>query len=430
MQSDKMMIKDDNNFLENPNWVLSEKGKVYELKLEKEKGCYEIKCMEGLPNRFDKIVLYYLHHLLFSTNFSSLELVTTRYMLAKNCLSQNAKTNTISKGNYDRIMRALDKWKSIVIKFEGIFYEGDNYTYRMFSVLDDVILDKQTLQLYIKFNQQYVKQLQETKFYKLINFQEYKILTRPVSGRLYEILIKSFKERAIWPIKIQNLAEKLTLEKRAQAKNYYPTDVLAKLKPAIEEINSKTALKVSMRYDAVGQLCMFKQESPLVNDGDQKGVHPLAHAVQLLVQHGVPPIRSQQLAALYSIDQIKHKIEVLKHGGHVIKNVGAWLTRALAENWSSEKYEQKIAAKKAKEEKLKQQQDEDARKKQQEALKIEQENSRKAKALEIFNALPVSVQGYFNQQFALWLSTYGTGRLSLEDCKAAFLAKAILEQTL
>ena len=112
-----------------------------------------------------------------------------------------------------------------------------------FHIIDDVILDEKTKGLCIKFNQQYLAQLRESSFYTTIDFNEYKRLTRGISARLYEILIKTFYNCDTWSIGIKKLAEKLTLDKRVGAKEYYPSDVLSNLKPAIKEINTRQSSK-------------------------------------------------------------------------------------------------------------------------------------------------------------------------------------------
>jgi len=252
---EKKVIKDDINFLEYPNWVIDQKTKLQKLSIEKANGKYEITSPHGLPTHFDKIVLYCLLHHLFAVSDNCLELTTTRYALAKSIFGRKI-TDT---KQFARIMKALKKWKSLSINFEGIFYADNVYTERYFSIIDDVILNRETKQLYIRFNQQYVLQLQETKFYKLIDFEQYRKLSRSVSARLYEILIKNFKDRDIWTISIKNLAEKLTLEKRSNAKNYYPSDVLAQINPGINEINKKTDLALHFVYDKNQEVCTFKK---------------------------------------------------------------------------------------------------------------------------------------------------------------------------
>jgi hypothetical protein len=253
----KKIIKEDINFLEYPTWVLDRRSKENSWVLDKPNGKYEIASLKGLPTHFDKLVLYCLLYKLYNqTQFSSLELVTTRYEIARQVFSTKKVTG---KNKFDRIMTSLRKWKAIAINFEGMFFEGDGHTIRGFSIIDEFILRPQTRALTIRFSPAYIKQLQESKFYKLIDFEQYKKLTRALAARLYEILIKNFRDRAQWTISIQNLAEKLTLEKRAHAKNYYPCDILAQVNPAISEINKKTDILIDFKYNKEKALCTFKK---------------------------------------------------------------------------------------------------------------------------------------------------------------------------
>lgn len=253
--NEHMIIKDDINFLENPNWIVSKRDYPNELHIQKDNGFYELKSAEGLPVRFDKIVLYYLLHVLSKeTDLNSVEITTTRYAIAKNVFSQ---TKNFSKAKYDRIMLALKRWKAIMIKFEGIFFEGENNTIKYFAVIDCVSLDKETNKLTISFNASYIKQLKETKFYKFIDFLEYKKLTRPVSIRLYEILTKSFMLQSVWFIYVDNLGELLTLGKRA-----FPSQILVALRPAITEINKNSKLKFEFLYNKESNVCIFKKMLP------------------------------------------------------------------------------------------------------------------------------------------------------------------------
>lgn len=256
-QTDKIIIKDDINFLENPNWIVSKRDYVNQLFIQKDKGFYELKSSEGLPVRFDKLVLYYLLHKLSLNNpTNNTEIITTRYEIAKNVFFQE---KNFSKAKYDRIMLALKRWKAITIKFEGVFLEAlNNFSVRYFAIIDSVILDKITKKLSIKFNDLYIKQLQETKFYKCINYDEYKKLSRPISTRLYEILQKKFLCECTWFVYIDSLAEQLTLGKRT-----YPSQILAALNPAISEINNQSSLKIEFSYNKETGICVFKKANTL-----------------------------------------------------------------------------------------------------------------------------------------------------------------------
>lgn len=256
MNDQKKMIKDDINFLEYPNWTISKKKNATYYSMQKQNGKYEVLSPLGLPKHFDKIVVYFLLYKLYrESNLSSCTLITNRYEIAKNIFGGNH----FSKNVYDRIMKAIKKWKSISINFEGVFYEEDGYTVRGFSIIDEYVLRKETGEFKIRFSEAYVRQLQETKFYKLIDFEQYKTLHKTSSARLYEVLVKNFKDRTVWAIGIQALAEKLTFEKREKAQKYYPSDVLRYLRPSINEINKKTDLSIKFEYNEETTVCIFKE---------------------------------------------------------------------------------------------------------------------------------------------------------------------------
>ncbi len=245
------LIKEDVNFLEYPNWTVSQKTKVHSVVMQRDNGFYEMKSPEGLPTRFDKVVLYFLLQKMLQQQYESPTIITTRYEIAKNTLCQE---KNFSKQKYDRIMLSLKKWKAIYIRFEGVFHEHDNNTIKFFSIIDYVSLDKKTNKLTIKFNDQYIQQIQKTNFYRTINFEEYKKLVRPVAARLYEILMKNFLDQPLWCIEIIDLGERLTLEKRE-----YPSHILGSIEPAIQEINEHTSMNIALDYDKKRLLCIFKK---------------------------------------------------------------------------------------------------------------------------------------------------------------------------
>lgn len=156
-------------------------------------------------------------------------------------------------------MLALKKWKTVSVFFDGVFFEKDGHVVKGFAIIDEFELKKETGELSITFNKSYLRQLKDTKFYKLIDFEQYKKLHRTSSARLYEVLVKTFEGRTEWSIGIQSLAEKITFEKREGVKNYYASDVLRHLTPAIKEINQKTDLCIDFQYNKDTGICIFKK---------------------------------------------------------------------------------------------------------------------------------------------------------------------------
>jgi hypothetical protein len=255
LEDQKKMFKDDINFLECPNWVLNNRSSVNTWVIEKPHGRYELTSLKGLPSHFDKIILYYLIYKLYKeTELKKNRLVTNRYEIARNVFF-NVKS--LGKNHYSRLMKSLKKWKQIAINFEGVFYEDGRHIIKYFSFVDDVTLDKESGKLTIRFGEAYIEQLRETKFFRYIDFEQYKKLNRAVSARLYEILLKSFKKSNEWSIDIQKLAEKVTFEKPAGATKYYPSVVLRHIRPAVKEINKKTDLYITLSFNKNSGTCTF-----------------------------------------------------------------------------------------------------------------------------------------------------------------------------
>jgi len=254
-----LFIKKTLNFLEYPNWVVSQKIKLSKVIIHRDEIFYEMKSEAGLPTRFDKIILGFLMQKLFlNESVVNYTLITTRYEIAKNIYSAS---KSFSKQKYERIMLALKRWNVMCIRFEDIVSENGHRSMKYFSVIDSVNLDKNTHKLTIQFNQDYIKQTKSSMVFNSLDitaykkcFLECKKLARPLSMRLYEILLRNLLDRYVWCIDISHFALLLTLEG-----NQPPSRVLQLLKPAIEEVNKQTHMNIDFDYDKQRSLCIFKK---------------------------------------------------------------------------------------------------------------------------------------------------------------------------
>lgn len=254
----RKLIKFDINSLGFPSWTLNERSKRRVLTIERENGTYSIESLRPFPNHFDQSVMKVIQYKFFNeVKDGSLELHTTRYEIAK-IMMRGAKI--AGEKIFIRIMQALEKLKYLQISFKGTFYTGNGYTERYFSQINDIIYaPAKTKNLCIIFNKQYISIQRETEYYKWIDIDVDLSLKRAASKRLYEILCTSFLERDTWAISIDYLAEKMAAEKRTGAKHYYPSDILAIIKPAIKEINEKTNLGIQFDYYKSNSVCSFKK---------------------------------------------------------------------------------------------------------------------------------------------------------------------------
>ena len=324
-------VKDDINFLEYPNWIVSDSRKMKEFVIEKEQGRYILSVpnhVDHLPTRTDKVVLYALLSKIVSNNFKTNEVTTTRYKLAKQIYS--AKSPGVSQ--YNRLIKSLDRWFGVRIFFEGLFYDGEKYISKRFGIIEDYEI-KENGELHVRFNREYLDYIKSTKYYKYINLEEYRKLKRPVSVRLYELLIKTFKDRKVWKINIMNLAKKMTLNIK------YPSHVYVIIKPAVNEINRKTSLQIELDYDKNTKVCTFKLK------GRKAEAKQRAEINQEKIQKLLDMIpREKQTAGVIKLINsyaITHGSEyvfynIIYTNNHAKSNYKAYLKKALENNYGQE----------------------------------------------------------------------------------------------
>jgi hypothetical protein len=283
----------------------------------------------------------------------------------------------------------------------------------------------------------YIQLLQESKFYKYIDFNAYKKLTKSLSARLYEILIKTFKDRNSWSIDIQSLAEKLTLEKRPQAKAYYPSDVLIKLRPAVKEISEKTELCVTLQFNKETSTCLFKNskrqekqevavQAATVSTTQEQ---PITEIISTLVSYGVSSKQAQVLAQKHSADKITHKIALLQRGTKTIKNVTAWLMQALEQDWNAQEHSKHQEAQRQEAERLRKYKEQELAQKREKKLRLEFEEYQCVKAQSMYDALSPELKKLVNAQLNAWVDqqakTIGLP-LKIEDYFISFIVNNLL----
>jgi hypothetical protein len=252
-----LVVLENINFLDNPTYVLDLKTTKKEHPIYLPNGKFAMASSMALPTYFDRKVLNCIltHIINIDGDVVDHEVKTTRYAIASMLYKRKIKDSY----TFDRIFEALLKYKSVTFFFDGIFY-GDNYeSTQAFSYIDTVKFNKQTKEIYIRFNEEYITLIKESGYAKHIDFVVYNSFNLPISSRLYEILCKLLVYNTSWSIGIQSLAEKLPLQKRPNAKDYYASDVLAKINPGISEINKKSPLKVEISYNKGSNVITFKR---------------------------------------------------------------------------------------------------------------------------------------------------------------------------
>ena len=101
-------------------------------------------------------------------------------------------------------------------------------------------LEKGTGHLNIRFAPKWLEWIKNSDYFRYIDFRQMKSLGSPLATRLYEILIKSFQGRNEWSIDALKLAAKIPM------KEEYVADILPKIVKAVDIINAKTDLDITI----------------------------------------------------------------------------------------------------------------------------------------------------------------------------------------
>lgn len=228
----KDLVRHNINFLEYPIWFQDER--LAEKRIEgmtwKDLDGFEYRAGYKMPTKTDAIFLLYLLLQCQNANYAQ-EITLTRYQVLKDC-----DLHPTSEW-YDRLKDSLERWKMVGIKFEGTFYDGNNYKVINFGVIDSWSLHEETKKLNVTFSPAFIKMMLGKGFFKYINFNEFKQLRSPLASRLYEILIKSYQGRDEWEIDALLLAQKIPMAE------HFPAHIVAKIRRAVDRINRSTDLR-------------------------------------------------------------------------------------------------------------------------------------------------------------------------------------------
>jgi hypothetical protein len=226
------LVKQDINFCEYPIWFQNpeqSEGLVW-----KDQKGYIYRAGFKAPTKSDVIFLYYLMLQIQKGNWKD-TILTTPYRIIVDC--------GLAKSKYwrERLRESLKRWENVRIEFNGLFYNGIEYQTLSFGIIDSWGIEEKTKKLWIRFSLEWLLKIKESNFFKYLDFEQIKTLRSPVAIRLYEILIKSFQGRDVWEIDALKLAAKIPMAEK------YVSDVIPKIKAAVNRINDKTSIELTLR---------------------------------------------------------------------------------------------------------------------------------------------------------------------------------------
>ncbi len=276
------LVKQNINCLENPLWFqdeqlaqTSEDGYVW----RNDKG-YIFRAGYKPPVKTDGIFLLYLLLQCQRENWSD-EITLTRYQVVNGCGLSHSQVW------YNRLEDSLRRWAMVGVEFHGVFYDKKEYDTIFFGIVDSWKIEKGTKLLKVRFSPQYLEIMRKTTFCRYLNFDQLKTLRSPLATRLYEILIKNFKDRFIWEIEATKLAEKIPMAEK------YPAHILSKIRPAINRISKHTDMQLSLdtrKNDEGKVILIFQKHSPEESKTKiESKPKRIARAIQPILSENPPP---------------------------------------------------------------------------------------------------------------------------------------------
>jgi len=230
----KNLVKQDLNFLEYPLWFQDERlpeGFVW-----KDRDGFIYRAGYKPPVRIDGLYLCYFLRESQRNNWAQHIVVSQRGAM-RACGVSPGKANAL------RLHDDLERWINITLSFQGTFYSGVEYQKLQFNVMNDWYLQKPRHHLDLHLNDFFIEKIKHSNFSKLLDLNILRKLKRPLALRLYEILLKNFMYRDEWSIDAHKLARKIPIAE------IYLSQILKKLKIALEQINRYTDMTVAMTVE-------------------------------------------------------------------------------------------------------------------------------------------------------------------------------------
>lgn len=232
----KSVVKIDINFFNKPLYFQNLKYSIEKKFVWTDIDGFEYHSSYIPPDYVDAMILFYFLLRSQSEGYAE-KIFLTRYEIIKNCgFSVCPKT-------YDRIENSLERWSAVYIKFEGTFYDNQEYLTKFFHILKGSV-NKKTQKVEVVFDPDWLLKIKESNFFKYLNFNYYKSLKKPISRRLYELLSTKCYDGNEWHIRLTNLGNDLPIAKRkvhtkeGEKDVMYASDVLVAIKPGFNEINA------------------------------------------------------------------------------------------------------------------------------------------------------------------------------------------------
>lgn len=259
--------------------------------------------------------------------------------------------------SYRRIEEALNRWVGVVLSYENAWWDNDEKTWvdETFHIIDNVTLyDREKAMSKVKANGKRPKPMSSFRWnevmfrsfqsgnLKQLDLEYYLGLRLPTSKRLYRFLDKRFYHRERVDFDLRTLA----CEHVGMSREYAPTELKRRLRPALEELEKSGFLEPlsdNERYVNVEKgrwRILFVRGPKRRAEEDAARATNTAEALhEEMTSRGVHHLVATDLVAKHPSDRIRAKIEVfdwlLGHSDqHVMRNPAGYLVASIRDDYA------------------------------------------------------------------------------------------------
>ncbi|MDG3008382.1 replication initiator protein A [Paludisphaera mucosa] len=308
----------------------------------------------GLPTALDVDVIIGLLHLTKKkNNYESTTLHFTRYELMK-------VLGWPDRGfYYERLTESLNRWVGVTLIYKKSWWDNDtktkgNYSFHILEAATVIEQEQRrgcrTRQIApppstIRWSSEFFKSFQANNLKKL-DLKVYFSLKSSISKQLYRFLDKRFYKKSEWTFDLRTLA----CEHVGMSRNYECWRLKQKLQPAIDELTEAGFLKgmdSEERFAQTGRgqwsVTFARSGVPvtapqaLPADGVGDGEEP-SELQSELVARGVSSKTARELVTGFPEERVRAQIEQVdwlkKKGTRKILDLGAYLTKAVRDDYS------------------------------------------------------------------------------------------------
>ncbi len=302
----------------------------------------------GLPTEYDERVVIALMAISADQGFETRKIPFSVYQILQ------IMGTSRSKRAYESVERSLERLVGVTIYAEGAFWDNgekswvkvksgfhliDKY-WLAYLEEDETVREAEGVPGYFIWSEDIWKSVQDG-YIKYLDLNLYFSLNSPIARRLYRFLDKRMAYQNEYEIDIFDLSGRLGM-----ARYKYPSKVLEKLQPALDELIAQRFLS-DARPVKVGRYTRmrFEQKAALgpVGEGAKalaaSEVEAAPEIMAPLMALGLSERVARELTAQHDRAHILEKIDFLlweqESNPSSIRNPQGWLRRAIEEDWGA-----------------------------------------------------------------------------------------------